>query len=181
MRDFSDALELTRKRIADAAAYLKIDELRARRPLLETEASRPDLWDDPDAAKRVTGELSAVVDDLERYERLVRELEDAETLHELAREEDDESARRPRSTPRSQSLDAELRGLELRSLFSGEHDERDALCTIQAGRGRRRRPGLGRDALPHVPALGRAPRLRGRGGGVHAGLRGRASRRSSSS
>ncbi len=46
MRDFSDALELTRKRIGDAAAYLKIEELRARRPLLETEASRPDLWDD---------------------------------------------------------------------------------------------------------------------------------------
>ena len=29
----------------------------------------------------------------------------------------------------------ELRGLELRSMFSGEHDERDALCTIQAGEG----------------------------------------------
>src|SRR6188508_3079796 len=134
MRDFSDALEQTRKRIGDAAAYLKIEELRARRPLLETEASRPDLWDDPEAAKRVTGELSGVVDDLDRYERLVRELEDAETLHELAREEDD-ATQEAEIDAALQGLDAELRGLELRSMFSGEHDERDALCTIQAGEG----------------------------------------------
>ena len=134
MRDFSDALELTRKRVADAASYLKIDELRARRPLLETEASRPDLWDDAEVAKRVTGELSVVVDDLERFDRLTRELEDAETLHEMAREEDDESQEGEIELA-IQALDLALRGLELRSMFSGEHDERDALCTIQAGEG----------------------------------------------
>jgi len=134
MRDFSDALELTRKRVADAASYLKVDELRDRRPLLETEASRPDLWDDPEAAKRVTGELSTVVDDLDRYERLVGGLEDVETLHELAREVDDES-QEPEIEAGLAELDAALRGLELRSMFSGDHDERDALCTIQAGEG----------------------------------------------
>jgi peptide chain release factor 2 len=134
MRDFSDALEQTRKRIDDAAAYLKIEELRARRPLLETEASRPDLWDDADAAKRVTGELSVVVDDLERFERLVGQLEDAETLHELAREVDD-ATQEGEIGGTLHALDVELRALELRSMFSGEHDERDALCTIQAGEG----------------------------------------------
>ncbi len=134
MRDFTDALELTRKRVEDAASYLKVAERRDRRPLLETEASRPDLWDDADAAKRVTGELSAVIDDLDRYDRLVQELEDAETLHELAREEDDESQEAEIDAALT-SLDIELRGLELRSMFSGEHDERDALCTIQAGEG----------------------------------------------
>jgi len=134
VRDFSDALELTRKRVVDAAAYLKIEDLRARRPLLETEASRPDLWDDPDTAKRVTGELSMVVDDLDRYERLVGQIEDAETLHELAREVDDDS-QEGEIDATLRALDAQLRLLELRSMFSGEHDERDALCTIQAGEG----------------------------------------------
>ena len=134
MRDFSDTLELTRKRIGDAAAYLKIDDLRARQPLLETEASRPDLWDDAEVAKQVTGELSAVMDDLGRFDRLLGELEDAETLHELAREVDDASQEQEIDAS-LRSLDAELRALELRSMFSGEHDERDALCTIQAGEG----------------------------------------------
>lgn len=134
MRDFSDQLADARKRIADAEGYLKVEELRARRPLLETEASRPDLWDDPDQAKRVTGELAAVMDDLAQYERLVSELEDAETLHELAREVDDAS-QEPEIEAGLVSLDGELRRLELRSMFSGEHDENDALCTIQAGEG----------------------------------------------
>ena len=134
MRDFSDYLAEARKRVADAESYLKIEELRARRPLLETEASRPDLWDDAEAAKRVTGELSAVVDDLEQYEGLVQDLEDAETLHELAREVDDES-QEPEIEEILGRLDRELRGLELRSMFSGEHDHRDALCTITSGEG----------------------------------------------
>src|SRR3546814_14540532 len=86
MRDLTDQLAETRKRIGDAETYLRIEELRARRPLLETEASRPDLWDDADAAKRVTGELSTVIDDIEMYERLEAQLEDAETHHELARQ-----------------------------------------------------------------------------------------------
>ncbi|MGH9273707.1 MAG: peptide chain release factor 2 [Acidimicrobiales bacterium] len=134
MRDFTDQLAEARKRVADAESYLKIDELRARRPLLETEASRPDLWDDADVAKRVTGELSTVIDDLDQFERLVSVIEDAETLHEMAREVDDES-QEPEIEAALASLDRELRGLELRSMFSGEHDERDALCTIQAGEG----------------------------------------------
>jgi len=134
VRDFSDALAETRKRIDDAAAYLKVDELRARRPLLETEASRPDLWDDADEAKRVTGELSGVLGDLELHERLLSELEDAETLHELAREVDDASQEAEIEATLT-SLDRELKGLELRSMFAGDHDERDALCTVQAGEG----------------------------------------------
>jgi peptide chain release factor 2 len=134
VRDFSDQLAEARKRVADAEAYLKIDELRARRPQLETEASRPDLWDDADVAKRVTGELSTVIGDLEQYDRLVTALEDAETLHELAREVDDASQETEIEATLA-GLDRELRGLELRSMFSGEHDEYDALCTLQAGEG----------------------------------------------
>jgi len=134
VRDFTDQLAEARKRVSDAETYLRIEELRARQPLLETEASRPDLWDDADVARRVTGELSAVMDDIGTYERLVSELEDAETLHELAREVDDASQETEIEGALG-SLDRQLRGLELRSMFSGEHDERDALCTIQAGEG----------------------------------------------
>jgi peptide chain release factor 2 len=134
VRDLSDDLAAVRKRIEDAAVYLRIDELRARRPQLETEASRPDLWDDPAVAREVTGELAALTDDLARHESLLARLEDAEVLHDLAREEGDES-QIPEVEEALAGLDRELRGLELRSLFAGEHDERDALCTIQAGEG----------------------------------------------
>jgi peptide chain release factor 2 len=134
MRDLTDELAAIRKRVEDAHAYLQVDDLQAKRPQLETEASRPDLWDDADAARRVTGELSAVTEDLERYERLVSAIDDAEVLHELARDEGDES-QIPEVEATVAELDRELRILELRSMFSGEHDERDALCSIQAGEG----------------------------------------------
>jgi peptide chain release factor 2 len=134
MRDFSDDLSAVRKRVEDAEAYLRIEELRARRPQLETEASRPDLWDDADAARRVTGELSAITDDIEQFEQLAGRVEDAETLHELAREEGDDGSI-DEVVQALAAIDVELRRIELRSMFTGEHDDHDALVTVQAGEG----------------------------------------------
>jgi len=91
VRDFADDLGALRQRLNEAQEYLRIEELRQRRPQLETEASRPDLWDDQDLAKKVTGELSAAVADIELFDGLVQRVDDAETLAELAREEGDES------------------------------------------------------------------------------------------
>src|SRR5690606_31922597 len=134
MRDLTAELADLRARLRDAEGYLKVDELRARRPLLEAEASRPDLWDDPDRARSITGELSAVTGDIERYEQLAARLDDAETLYELAREEDDEAAVAEVDEALA-SLDRDMRQVELESMFTGEHDEHDALVTIQAGEG----------------------------------------------
>ena len=134
MRDLTDDLKDLRARLTEAEGYLKVDELRARQPQLEVEASRPDLWDDADRARQVTGELSAVIDDLERYDELAGRVADAETLHELAREEgdDDSMAEVERSLS---AIDTDLRRIELRSMFAGEHDERDALVSITSGEG----------------------------------------------
>jgi peptide chain release factor 2 len=134
MRDLSDELKALRARLDEAEGYLRIDELRARRPQLEAEASRPDLWDDAERAKRVTSELAGVIDDLDHYEGLAGRLEDADTLYELARDESDEAALAEVEESLA-GIDADLRRVELRSMFSGEHDERDALVSIQAGEG----------------------------------------------
>jgi peptide chain release factor 2 len=134
VRDFAADLASLRKRLGEAEGYLRIGELRARRPELETEASRPDLWDDQDNARRVTGELSAVVEDLDLYDGLAAEIDDLETLDELAREESDESIE-PELVAGIARVSARLDELELRSLFSGPHDERDAICEIHSGEG----------------------------------------------
>src|SRR5262245_17211155 len=134
MRDFTDDIAALRQRLDEARVYLRIDELRARRPQLETEASRPDLWDDQELAKKVTGELASTMADLELYDGLVQRVDDAETLAELAREEDDES-QTPEVERELAEVGRRLDDLELRSLFSGEHDEYDALCTLSSGEG----------------------------------------------
>src|SRR4051795_13496319 len=91
MRDFTDDIRSLRARLDEAQEYLRIDDLRARQPQLETEASRPDLWDDQDLARKITGDLAAAIDDIELFEGLTGHVDDAETLAELAREENDES------------------------------------------------------------------------------------------
>ena len=91
MRDFSDDLADLRRRLKDARGYLRIDAAKARLVELEKEASEPSLWDDPDAARRVTTELSRVKDDVDLVEGLEGRLSDLETLDEMAREEGDES------------------------------------------------------------------------------------------
>jgi peptide chain release factor 2 len=134
MRDFSEQLKGLRERVDDAEGYLRVDELRSRRPQLEAEAARPDLWDDPGRARQVTAELSNLTDDVERYEQLAARLDDAEILHELARDEGDETSL-DEVEQMLTGLDEELRGVELRSMFSGDYDDHDALVTITAGEG----------------------------------------------
>ena len=134
MRDFSDDLAAVRRRLDEAAVYLKVDDLRARRPQLETEASRPDLWDSPDAARKVTGELSVVVDDLETFDGLAERVDDVDTLVELGREEHDDSVAAEIESALA-SLQADFDELDLRSLFTGEYDDCAAICEIQSGEG----------------------------------------------
>ena len=134
MRDFSDDFRELRRRLDEAQTYLRIDELRARLPQLETEAGRPDLWDDQDRAKQVNAELAAVTDDLAAYDGLVGQIEDAETLAEMGREEGDDSLE-PEVDEAIAEIRAALDRIELRSLFSGEYDERDAICEIHSGEG----------------------------------------------
>jgi peptide chain release factor 2 len=134
MRDLTDELKGLRGRVDEAAGYLKVDELRARQPQLEAEASRPDLWDDPDRARQVTSDLASVNDDLAAFDGLRSRLDDAETLHGLARDEGD-AASLAEVEASLAAIDADLRRIELQSMFSGEHDQRDALVSIQAGEG----------------------------------------------
>ena len=134
MQDFTDQISAIAARLDEASGYLRIDELKMRQPQLEAEASRPDLWDDQEKARKVTSELSAVNEDLELYDRLRSEVDDLETLHMMAREENDESLE-PEIAEQAASLETVLDELEMRSLFTGEFDERDAVCQIKSGEG----------------------------------------------
>ena len=64
MRDFTDDLRELRRRLDEAETYLRVGELRNRLVELEAEMGRPDLWDDAEQAKALTGEYANVRDDL---------------------------------------------------------------------------------------------------------------------
>ena len=131
MRDYSDDLKELRRRLGEAHGYLKIDANRARLVELEQEVARPDLWDDQDEAKKINTEYANVKTDIDQFDHLAGELEDAEVLHELAREVDD-ATQEPELDGAVASITKQLDQLDLRSLFTGEHDESDCIVQINA-------------------------------------------------
>jgi peptide chain release factor 2 len=131
VRDVESELGAVRRRLEEATRYLSLDELRVRMARLEQELSRPNLWDDTETGQRVTRQYGQTKADIDLLDTLQDQLSDAETLYQLAVEEADDSVAAELEAMVS-ALTTELDALELRSLFTGEHDEHDAVCEIHA-------------------------------------------------
>jgi peptide chain release factor 2 len=131
VRDFEPDLAALGKRLSEAAHYLRLDALRTRLAELEAELSRPDLWGDTEVGQRVNREYGQSKADVDLLDGLAARISDAETLYQLATEEGDDSVV-PELEAMVASVAADLDALELRSLFTGEHDEHDAVCEIHA-------------------------------------------------
>ena len=113
---------------------LDVDGLRSRIEKLEHEASDPQLWDDQARAQRVTSELSHAQGELRRIEELRGRLDDLPVLYELATEEGAADAL-AEADAELKALRADIEATEVRTLLSGEYDEREALVTIRSGAG----------------------------------------------
>lgn len=113
---------------------LDIEGLRGRIEKLEHEASDPNLWDDQVRAQKVTSELSHTQGELRRVEELRQRLDDLPVLYELADEEGgaDELAEADAELTK---LRDDIEAMEVRTLLSGEYDEREAVVTIRSGAG----------------------------------------------
>ena len=134
MRDLTADLAELHRRLSESAKDLELDAKRARLAELEKKASDPSLWDDQTEARKVTSELALMKDDIDLLEGLEARLSDVEVLFELSREEADDSVEAEVEAGLV-ALIKEFDALELRSLYSGEHDERDAVCEVHSGAG----------------------------------------------
>jgi peptide chain release factor 2 len=92
----------------------------------------PGFWDDQERAASVSAEHASVGRRLETFRSLESDIDDLETLEELAEEDDSISAE---LDGQRASIEARLAELEEARLFSGEYDAGDALVTVNAGAG----------------------------------------------
>ena len=92
----------------------------------------PGFWDDQERAARVSAEHSRAQRRLEGYRTLESDLDDLETLEELAA--DDESIAGELADARA-SVEERLAELEEQRLFSGPYDSGDAVVSVHAGTG----------------------------------------------
>jgi peptide chain release factor 2 len=101
---------------------------------LEQMASAADLWDDPEKAQKVTSRLSYLQGEQRKVAGLRQRLDDLPILIELAEAEDDPGAM-DEARRELVALQTEVSELEVRTLLSGEYDEREALVSIRSGAG----------------------------------------------
>jgi peptide chain release factor 2 len=134
VRDLSDDFAALERRLKEAQGYLALDAKRARLTELEKAVARPDLWDDPAEAKQITSEYSRLNEDVSMLDGLARQFQDLRDLYDIALEEGDDSVEAELESG-VDTLSQKFDELELRSLYVGEHDERDAVCEIHAGEG----------------------------------------------
>ncbi|WP_137146764.1 peptide chain release factor 2 [Mycolicibacterium sp. CR10] len=116
---------------------LDVEGLRGRIEKLEQDASDPNLWDDQSRAQKVTSELSHAQNELRRVEALRSRLDDLPVLYELAAEEEgaDAEGATAEADAELKQLTDDIAAMEVRTLLSGEYDEREAVVTIRSGAG----------------------------------------------
>ncbi|MDY5584838.1 MAG: peptide chain release factor 2 [Arcanobacterium sp.] len=138
--DFSLELEKLRRTFNQIKVVSDVDKLQAQIVELTEQSSAPDLWDDPDKAQTVTSKLSHAQSKLEKLAEMEQRIDDVATLVDMAQEEaitDAEMgaellAEAEADFHKTQKL---LADLEVKTLLSGEYDERNAVVTIRSGAG----------------------------------------------
>jgi peptide chain release factor 2 len=92
----------------------------------------PGFWDDQERAARVSAEHASLGRRLEAYRSLERDLNDLETLEEMAADDADIAGELEEQRA---GIESRLAELEEARLFSGEYDAGDAVVTVNAGAG----------------------------------------------
>ena len=132
--DFSARIRALRSTYADIAAVLDLERLEREIVELEEQAAAPGLWDDPEAAQKVTSRLSHHKSRVTKLRGVESRIDDLEVLVELAREMDDDSAEAEAAAELT-DIETMVSELEVQTMLSGEYDERSAVVTIRSGAG----------------------------------------------
>ena len=132
--DFDTEIKQLQATLHTIEQVLDLPAMKAEIADLQEQVGAPDLWDDQANAQRVTGRLSLLQGELERFEQLRSRVEDLGVLVELGEEEGDADSLAEAETELGR-LKKAVEALEVRTLLSGEYDAREALVTIRSGAG----------------------------------------------
>jgi peptide chain release factor 2 len=114
---------------------LDLPKLRKLAAELEEQAGVPNLWDDPDAAQKITSRLSRTQSVISKLENLRQRVSDLPILIELAQSESDTASALTDAEAELESTKKAVSELEVQTLLNGEYDDRDALITIRSEAG----------------------------------------------
>lgn len=123
-----------KKILADAKESMRLEDLRAEKAELERQMGADTFWDDIENANKVTARIKLVTSKIEKYERMVAQYEDLETLIEMALEADDEEYIKEIDDEIA-AYTPKIEALKLETLLKGEYDSSNAVLSLHAGAG----------------------------------------------
>jgi peptide chain release factor 2 len=132
--DYDIEIKQLRATMRTVEQVLDIDAMRREIAELGEQVGAADLWDDQANATRVTGRLSLLQGQVDRFSELSERIDDLEVLVELGVEEGDADSMADAERELGR-IKKSVEQLEVRTLLSGEYDAREALVTIRAGAG----------------------------------------------
>jgi peptide chain release factor 2 len=101
---------------------------------LEMLSAKKDFWDDPENAKSILQKKTKISDALDGWRKFKNQIQDAETLLDIALEEKDEKVMMDLSIELGQ-LERDVENEELKMMLSSEQDPMNAIVSIHAGAG----------------------------------------------
>ncbi len=132
--EYKQRLQGTLKTLKEVGDSMDLDELKKQSSELREQMNDPSFWDDVEAANSVNQQLKRVDSKIEKYESLMTKGEDAETLVEMAMEEEDDSLL-SEILGEINALEKSVEKLRLETLLKGPYDSCDAILSLHAGAG----------------------------------------------
>jgi len=124
----------SRQRLEHLKNYLKIEDKKIARKVIEEKMLAPDFWNSREKAQELMGQMSSLKNVIEPYEMLVKEADDFQALAELAIETGDAGLVKEVEQTWGK-LSANIEKTELLSFLSGKYDRSNAYISIHAGAG----------------------------------------------
>ena len=152
-------LEEQEAALQDLGQALGLEKLREEVEMLEHKSAEPGFWDNMEQAQKITQRMAALKGKDEAYQKLQSRAGDCMALIEMGDEAEDLSL--------VDEAKEEIESIKKRDCLHEAVPLCSPASTIRttpsspstAGSGGTEGTGLGRDAVPHVQPLGRAPRL----------------------
>jgi len=128
------ALNTLKPEITELSEALGLKRLEKEITELDEQTMSPDFWSDADNARQVNQKLGALKNTRDAFLRLQTDFDDAQTMTQLAEEENDISLV-TEIWEAVESVKTELSKQKLVTLLSGEYDGKNAILTFHAGAG----------------------------------------------
>ncbi|MDH3637178.1 MAG: peptide chain release factor 2 [Gammaproteobacteria bacterium] len=130
----TDKLKQLAARVDALRGYLDLEDKRERLQEILIRLEQPEIWGDPELARRLSRERAQFQEVVENLDALVAQVRDAEELIALVREENDSELLQSVNEDLNKA-EQRIERLEFRRMFSGEMDAHSAFIDLQAGSG----------------------------------------------